>query len=116
MQRKKYPLSLFQSEYQSLNGFRFFFGRNGPQKRDFFGGGNFFGASPGIWVRGPFDKKKPDIRVRKVLLPSLEIRIFGPKTARFGQKLAFLVILGQILPFFAHFVQCLTKNQCELGA
>ena len=28
----------------------------------------------------------------------------------FGPKSAFLVILGQILPFFAHFVQCPTKN------
>ena len=32
-----------------------------------------------------------------------------------GPKSAFLVILGQILPFFAHFVQCLTKKQCEQG-
>ena len=36
--------------------------------------------------------------------------IFGPKMAKFGPKSAFLVILGQILPFFAHFVQCPTKN------
>jgi len=51
------------------------------------------------------------------LLPTpIKIRIFGPKTAKFGPKSAFLVILGQILPFFAHFVQCPTKNQCELGA
>ena len=46
----------------------------------------------------------------KLLLPSLKIRIFGPKTAKFGPKSAFLVILGQILPFFAHFVQCWPKN------
>ena len=38
------------------------------------------------------------------------------KTAKFGPKSAFLVILGQILPFFAHFVQCLTKKQCEKDA
>ena len=37
-------------------------------------------------------------------------------TGRFGPNYAFLVILGQILPFFAHFVQCPAKNQCELGA
>ena len=38
------------------------------------------------------------------------------KTSKIGPKYAFLVILGQILPFFAHFVQCPTKNQCEQGA
>ena len=54
--------------------------------------------------------------VPKRLLAPIKIRIFGPKTAKFGPKSAFLVILGQILPFFAHFVQCPTKNQCELGA
>ena len=46
----------------------------------------------------------------------LKIRIFGPEMAKFGPKSAFLVILGQILPFFAHFVQCPTKNHCEQGA
>ena len=40
----------------------------------------------------------------------MKIRIFGPKTSKFGPKSAFLVILGQILPFFAHFVQCPTKT------
>ena len=54
--------------------------------------------------------------VPKLSLTPIKIRIFGPKTAIFGPKSAFLVILGQILPFFAHFVQCPTKNQCELGA
>ena len=54
--------------------------------------------------------------VPKLLLTPIKIRIFGPKTAKFGPKSAFLVILGQILPIFAHFVQCLTKNQCEQGA
>ena len=48
--------------------------------------------------------------VPKLLLTPIKIRFFGPKTAKFGTKYAFLVILGQILPFFAHFVQCLTKN------
>merc|ERR1711994_124841 len=43
-------------------------------------------------------------------------RFFCPKTTKFGPKLAFLVIMGQILPFFAHFVQCPTKKQCEQGA
>ena len=37
--------------------------------------------------------------VPKLLLTSIKIRIFGPKTAKFGPKSAFLVILGQILPF-----------------
>ena len=41
---------------------------------------------------------------------------FWPKKAKFGPKSAFMVILGQILPFFAHFVQCPTKKQCEEGA
>merc|ERR1712152_26249 len=33
-----------------------------------------------------------------------------PKTGILSQISAFLLILGQILPFFAHFVQCPTKN------
>ena len=52
----------------------------------------------------------------KLLLTPTKIRLFRPKMAKFGPKSAFLVILGQILPFFAHFVQCPTKNQCEQGA
>ena len=48
--------------------------------------------------------------VPKLLLNPIKIRLFGPKTAKFGPKSAFLVILGQILPFFAHFVQWPTKN------
>ena len=39
--------------------------------------------------------------VPKLLLTPIKIRIFGPKTAKIGPKSAFLVILGQILPFFA---------------
>ena len=39
--------------------------------------------------------------VPTLLLPPERIRIFGPKTTKFGPKLAFLVILGQALP--AHF-------------
>ena len=54
--------------------------------------------------------------VPKLLLTPIKIRIFGPKTAKFGPKYAFVVILGQILPFFAHVVHCLTKNKCEQGA
>ena len=54
--------------------------------------------------------------VPKHLLTPIKIWIFGPKTAKFGPKYAFLVNLGQILPFFAHFVQFPTKNQCKLGA
>ena len=44
--------------------------------------------------------------VPKLLLTPTKIWIFGPKTAKFGPKSAFLVILGQILPFFAHLVPC----------
>ena len=51
--------------------------------------------------------------VSKLLLTPIKIRIFCPKKTKIGPKYAFLVILGQILPFFAHFVQCPTKNQCE---
>ena len=36
--------------------------------------------------------------VPKLLLTPIKIRIFGPKTAKFGPKYAFLVILVQILP------------------
>ena len=54
--------------------------------------------------------------VPQFLLTPVKIGIFGPKTAKFGQKYAFLVILGQILAFFAHFVPCLTKKQCEESA
>ena len=36
---------------------------------------------------------------------------FDPKTAKFGPKCAFLVILGQILAFSALFVPCPTKKQ-----
>ena len=52
----------------------------------------------------------PVMLVPKLLLTPIKIRLFGPKTAKFGPKSAFLVILGQILPFFAHFVQWPTKN------
>ena len=48
--------------------------------------------------------------VPKLSLTPLKIRIFGPKAAKIGPKYAFLVILGQILPFFAHFVQCTPKT------
>ena len=58
----------------------------------------------------------PDMRVPKVLLLPLDIRIFGPKTSKFGQKLAFLVILGQILAFLIHLVLCPTQAQCKIGA
>ena len=54
--------------------------------------------------------------VPKLLLTPIKIRIFGPKTAKFGPKFAFLVILGQILSFLAHLVPCPTKKQCEQGA
>ena len=49
--------------------------------------------------------------VPKLLLTPIKIRIFGPKTAKFGPKYAFLVILGQILAFLAHFIPCPTKKQ-----
>ena len=44
--------------------------------------------------------------VPKLLLPPVRIKIFGHKTGKFGPKYAFLVILGQILAFLAHFVPC----------
>ena len=39
------------------------------------------------------------MRVPKLLLPLVKNRIVGPKTAIFGPKKAFVVILGQILAF-----------------
>ena len=77
---------------------------------------------PNIGIFGPFDLMPDQKTMRKsclggfLLLTPIKIRIFGPKTAKFGPKYAFLVILGQILPFFAHFIQCPTKKQCEQGA
>ena len=56
------------------------------------------------------------IWVQKLLLPPVRIRIFGLKTAKFGRKLAFLVILGKIFVFVAHFVPSLTKKQWEQDA
>ena len=47
--------------------------------------------------------------VPKLLLTPIKIRLFGPKMAKFGPKSAFLVILGQILPFFCTF--CLMTDQ-----
>ena len=52
----------------------------------------------------------------KTFTSPIKIRIFGPTTAKFSRKYAFMIILGQILAFFAHFVQCLTNNQCKKGA
>merc|ERR1711947_1710 len=86
-----------------------------------------FGPNIGIFC--PFDLK-PDQKnnadklsrwfsvmlVPKLLLTPIKIRLFGPKMAKFGPKSAFLVILGQILPFFGHFVHCPSKKQCDQGA
>merc|ERR1712004_447033 len=48
--------------------------------------------------------------VPKLLLTPIKIRIFGPKTAKFGPKYAFLVILGQILPFLHILSNARPKN------
>ena len=48
--------------------------------------------------------------VPKRLLTPIKIRIFGPKTAKFGPKSAFLVILGQILPFLHILSNARPKN------
>ena len=37
-----------------------------------------------------------------MLPPPMKFKIFGPNTANYGQKLAFLVILGQIFGFLVH--------------
>ena len=47
--------------------------------------------------------------VPKLLLTPIKIRIFGPKTAKFGPKSAFLVILGQILAFLVHMMPSPTQ-------
>ena len=80
---------------------------------------------PNIGIFGPLDLMRDQKTMRTSCLGGFLLcwyqnfyllRLFGPKTAKFGPRSAFLVILGQILPFFAHFVQCPTKNQCEQGA
>ena len=48
--------------------------------------------------------------VPKLLLTPIKIRIFGPKTAKFGPKYAFLVILCQILPFLHILSNARPKN------
>ena len=76
-----------------------------------WGGVRLFDGSSGFCLGG-FSV----MLVPKLLLTPIKIRIFGPKPAKLGPKSAFLVILGQILPFFAHFVQCSTNQRCEQGA
>ena len=51
--------------------------------------------------------------VPKLLLTPIKIRIFGPKTDKFGPKYAFWVILAQILTFFAHFVHARPKTNAN---
>ena len=55
-----------------------------------------------------------------IFVPSSQIEpyrlMFGPLKAKFGPKYAFLVFMGKILAFFAHFVLMSTKNQCDQGA
>ena len=45
-----------------------------------------------------------------------ELGFLAQKRSNLAQKYVFLVILGQILAFLAHFVPCLTKIQCKQGA
>ena len=42
--------------------------------------------------------------VPKLLLTPIKIRIFGPKTAKYGPKYAFLVILGQIYSIWLEWI------------
>merc|ERR1712107_34011 len=78
---------------------------------------------PNIGIFGPFDlmpdqKNNVDklsrwfsvMLVPKLLLTPIKIRIFGPKTAKFGPKSAFLVIFGQILPFLHILSNARPKN------
>ena len=46
------------------------------------------------------------MQVLKLFIPPLKFRTFGPKTAKFGPKLAFLV----------HLIPCPTKKQCKQSA
>ena len=41
--------------------------------------------------------------VTKLLISPVKIRIFCPRTTKFGPKLAFLFIFGQALPFLFYF-------------
>ena len=83
---------------------------------------------PNIGIFGPFDSITNQKTMRtwclcgfsvtwvpKLLLHFVKIWNFDPKTVKFGKKLAFLVIFGQTLAFFSHFVPCPTKKQCEQG-
>ena len=47
--------------------------------------------------------------VTKLLISPVMIKIFYPKTTQFGTKLAFLVILGQIFVFLAHWGSSLSS-------
>ena len=49
----------------------------------------------------------------KTVASSHKIRIFSQKTAKFGPKYAFLVILGQILPYLINLILCQTKNHAK---
>ena len=74
---------------------------------------NFWPTWSNAWPKNNADKLPKWFSVMlvpKLLLIPIKIRLFGPKMAKLGPKSAFLVILGQILPFFAHFVQCWPKN------
>ena len=99
------------------------------QKKNLAKNWHFFHFGPNIGIFGPFcfmpDQKTMRTKclgsfsvmwVPKLLLSSVKIRIFCPKTTKFGPKLAFLVIFGQILAFLAHLVSCPTKKQCEQDA
>ena len=54
-------------------------------------------SGPNVFWAGQFCPRV--MWLPKLLLPYLKIRIFGPKTAKFGPKYALLVVLGQVLAF-----------------
>ena len=52
----------------------------------------------------------PGTESQKLLLTPIKIRTFGPKTAKFGPKSAFLVILGQILWLWLWRAGCISQD------
>ena len=53
--------------------------------------------------------------VPKRLLTPIKIWICGPKSSKNWSKICIFGHFGPNIAFFAHFVQCPTKNQCEEG-
>merc|ERR1712020_298037 len=80
---------------------------------------------PNIGIFGPSDLMRDQKTMQTSCLDSFllcwyqnfyllpyKLGFLAQKRPNLVQNLHFLVILGQILPFFAHFVQCSTNQHC----